>query len=297
MEKKFRPDIHADDYGYSINTSKDILMCLKAGKLDSISIISNMPAFDASMDMFFDEIENMPFLPKISVHINLVEGDMAYSWKDLFLISYSFRRNKVKDELKKVLKKQIDKVKETTDKCFEIAKKKRVVIKQEGLRIDSHVHTHLIPVVWDALVEVIEEEKYDVEFIRNPKEPMALFIKNIGLWHTYNVVNIIKNRILMLYSRKVDRYCECHKLDKIYMWGLIMSGKMDHERIDAIYDDMSRYAQKHDRNLEILFHPGTALEEEYCKEMNAVSSREFNMSPNRHIEKNAVENIKAIIGK
>ena len=42
-------DIHADDYGYSLNTSKDILDCIKADNLDSFSIICNMPAFEESM--------------------------------------------------------------------------------------------------------------------------------------------------------------------------------------------------------------------------------------------------------
>ena len=31
-------DIHADDYGLSLNTSKDILAAVNAGKINSISI-------------------------------------------------------------------------------------------------------------------------------------------------------------------------------------------------------------------------------------------------------------------
>ncbi len=36
-----RPDIHADDYALTLNTSKDMLECMRAGKLDSISIVTN----------------------------------------------------------------------------------------------------------------------------------------------------------------------------------------------------------------------------------------------------------------
>ena len=46
-------DIHADDYGYSINTSKDMLECMKAGALDSISIICNTKWFEYSMEMLY----------------------------------------------------------------------------------------------------------------------------------------------------------------------------------------------------------------------------------------------------
>ena len=54
-------DIHADDYGYSINTSKDMLECMKAGALDSISIICNTKWFEDSMEMLYREIPHLPF--------------------------------------------------------------------------------------------------------------------------------------------------------------------------------------------------------------------------------------------
>ena len=165
-------DIHADDYGYSISTSLDILECLKAGKLDSISLMSNMKAFDESMDILEKEIPNLPFLPKMSVHLNIPEGiskenEFPMSWGKLFLVSYSFSRKKIKDALKKELKDQIDKAWIRTEKCIEIAKENNIPFNQHGIRLDSHIHTHLIPVVWDALMEVIEEDNYDVEYIRN----------------------------------------------------------------------------------------------------------------------------------
>ncbi len=67
-------DIHADDYALTENTSKDILECMAAGKLDSISIVPNSCCFDKCMEMLYSAIPSMPFLPRMSVHINLVEG-------------------------------------------------------------------------------------------------------------------------------------------------------------------------------------------------------------------------------
>ena len=40
-----KPDIHADDYALTLNTSKDMLACMQAGRLDSISIVPNMSCF------------------------------------------------------------------------------------------------------------------------------------------------------------------------------------------------------------------------------------------------------------
>ena len=39
-------DIHADDYCLSPHTSEDILNCIRAGKLDSISVVTNMSCYE-----------------------------------------------------------------------------------------------------------------------------------------------------------------------------------------------------------------------------------------------------------
>lgn len=296
-------DIHADDYGYSINTSKDMLELMKRGFLNSISIICNMPAYEESMEMLYKEIPNLPYLPLMSVHINLVEGDSIsngilqdYSWGKLYVQSYLFNKNTY-EYLKKEIRSQVLKVDKAVKKCIEIANQNSVSVIQNKIRLDSHVHTHLIPIVWEALVEVIEEEKLEVEFIRNPKEPIAPFFKQKALVPKYNVVNMVKNRILMFYSGKVDKYCKEHGMNQMYMWGLIMSGEMDIDRIGKIYPDMKKYCESRSRNLEILFHPGLALKDENCPQMNPESSVVFNMSNNRKIENNAVRNMLSVVGE
>ena len=294
-------DIHADDYGYSINTSKDMLECMKAGCLDSFSIICNTKWFEESVEMLYKQIPDLPFLPLISVHLNIPEGYsdselFPMSWGKLFISSYLPNRKKVKQELKRELKHQIDKTQSVIDQCIAIAKENGVESHQKSIRLDSHIHTHLIQVVWDALTEVIDEEGYEIEYIRNPKEPIMPLVKSFSLIPTYGIVNLIKNRILMFYSGKVDRYCEKNKIDKMYMWGLAMSGHMDYERIKKVYPAMLKKAEKDNRKLELLFHPGKATQDEYSSEMDPDYFRDANSSENRHIEKNAVENIGKIIG-
>ena len=135
-------DIHADDYALTINTSKDMLECMRQGVLDSISIICNMPCFDECMDMLYKEIPNLPFLPLISVHIDLIEGDsvskdvplmskndvMSLSWKDVFFMSFGNKRNELKKELKKqeviIIVVMLKKVKEVS-KLMNIQKKNK----------------------------------------------------------------------------------------------------------------------------------------------------------------------------
>lgn len=293
-------DVHADDYAYSIHTSEDIIECLKEGKLNSFSIICNTSGFEKSMELLYSVIPSLPFLPNISIHLNLPEGKgitdlLPISWVRLFLASYSLDKNKVKEKLKKELKWQIDTTQKVIEKCIGIAKTNNIECKQKAIRIDSHIHTHPIPIVWESLLEVIEEEKYDIEFIRNPKEPIIPFLKKFSLIPSFGLANIIKNRILMFYSRKIDNYCDLHKIDKMYMWGLMMSGHMDFNRVKVLYGDISKKADVDNRKLELLFHPGMAKDNEYSEEMDKNYFVNANLSKYRHIEKHTVMNIDKIM--
>ena len=300
MEKIDYLDIHADDYAYSLNTSRDILDCIKTGNLNSISIICNTVHFEESMELLYKSIPSFKYLPLMSVHLNFPEGFgvsdlLPISWGKLFLKSYSFSKRETKDMLKQEIKYQIDRTQEAIEKCIDIAIENNIPVYQRGIRIDSHIHTHLIPVVWDALIETIDEERYHVEYIRNPKEPIFPFLKQISLLSSYGIVNFIKNRILMFYSKKADDYCNSHKIDKMYMWGLMMSSHMDYDRIKKIYPDFLEYARKRGRRLVLLFHPGQASKDEYSKEMDENYFRDANLSENRRIEKDSVLRIKDII--
>lgn len=300
-------DIHADDYGLTVNTSKDMLECMQAGKLNSISIVPNMSCFGQCMDMLYEAIPAMPFLPLISVHLDFVEGHsligrgevplltradsdlMGLSWGGLFKLSYlPWKRAAAKRQLKKEIKAQIERVEKATQRCLQIAKSHGIFCAQKGLRIDSHQHAHMIPVVWEAVTEVVTEEGYSLEYIRNSKEVLGVFLSDISLWKTYRPINFVKNRLLALYSHKVDRYNSAHHQEQMYLWGLVMSGRMDYERIQKLYGAMICKAERDNRVLEILFHPGIMLPEEVTEEIALDAVETFYLMEDRHIEKEAV---------
>lgn len=287
-------DIHADDYGYTLNTSKGILECLLDDKLDSISVICNTSFYDECMELFYEAIPEMKQLPKIAVHLNIVEGlsfdgsVLNRGWGYYFLNSFTGKRKNIKEEVKKELKYQIDKVNDCVNRCIEIARNHNIPVKQKGIRIDSHTHTHPIPLVWEALVEVIEENGYDIEFIRNPKEPVMPFLRETSLYKTYSPVNFVKNFILNVLSGKIDRYAVRKNIDKVYMCGLVMSGHMDYDRLSVVFDKFCSKAENDKRYMEFLFHPGKALREEERPEFSIENMNYFNESKNREIEKDTV---------
>ncbi len=290
-------DLHADDYAYSLHTSRDILDCLSCGALDSISIICNTSQFEECMDLLYASIPSFPKMPLLSVHLNLCEGFQSsellpMSWGQLLLASYSPKRKKYKAILKQEIHRQLTETQKVIDRCIAIAKENKLPVEQKGLRIDSHIHTHPIPIVWESLLEVIEEDKLEVEYIREPSEPLGVYLKESSLWSSYSPINLIKNRILRFYSHKIHRYLVRQGRQTMYLWGLVMSLHMDFDRIKVLWSAMCKKADHDGRDLELLFHPGTALESEYSKEMNAKYFKDSNTSPNRAIEKASVLQIK-----
>lgn len=311
-----KTDIHADDYALTVNTSKDMLSCMLQGQLDSISIVPNTSCFKECMELFCEAIPRMPFLPQMSVHLDFVEGHclagadrvpllvkeksdlMGLSWGGLFMCSYlPWKRRAVKEQLKREIKAQIGAVQTAAGKAMDIAKQYGIACKQKKLRIDSHQHAHMIPVVWEALTELIAQEKYEVEYIRNSKEVLGAFVSEVSLWKTYRPVNFIKNRLLSLYSYKADRYAKAHGMDQMYLWGLVMSGHMDYDRIVRLYPKIAKKAEKNGRTLEILFHPGLTLPGEVTEEIGEEAARDFYLRDDRHVEMEAVRQMKGFLSR
>ena len=286
-------DFHADDYGISLNNSKEIIECLKKGKLNSISIIPNTNHYKECMKLLQNEWNSLPTAPLISVHLNFIDGNslseeplpllhdsnniMTASWGKLFLTSFipGNYRKQLKLQLQSEIKAQIDAVtKSLPQNC--------------PLRIDSHMHTHMIPIVAQALLEVIDKYHYPVSFIRIAQEPFWVFLKKVSLYKTYSPINFIKNMLLNILSPSLKKELKKRHIAYSMLWGLIMSGHMDKDRIEILYPAILQCANNKNLDLEILFHPGQALPEELdtanCKD----DVNSFYISENRIIEKTAV---------
>ena len=77
-----RIDVHADDYGLTLNTSKEIVDGINAGKLNSISVMPNTTCFEKTKDYFYEHIDKER-MPAISVHLNFMEGYCVSDKSDL----------------------------------------------------------------------------------------------------------------------------------------------------------------------------------------------------------------------
>ena len=65
-------EIHADDYAISPHSSEDILNCLRAGKLDGVSVLTNMSCFEEYAAKLKAEYDSFPRKPRLTVHLNFM---------------------------------------------------------------------------------------------------------------------------------------------------------------------------------------------------------------------------------
>lgn len=294
-------DYHADDYGLSVSNARVMLDCIKEKRLDSISIIPTMDCFEECMCLLRQEWDGLETKPLITVHIDLIDGkslsvkpltlirddkgNNSSSWGSLFICSLvpGARRRRTKEELTEEIYAQIKAVYEALPEGCE-------------LRLDSHMHTHMIPVVREAMFDAVD--KYSVEkgitlsFVRVAREPIVPFISTLSLIATYSPVNFAKNFILNILAKGMERELDKRGVSYGLLWGLIMSGHMDKNRCEALFDKMYRYADKKHKSMEILYHPGKIHSDEvtaaHCKD----DVTAFYISDERDIELDAVMNAK-----
>lgn len=289
-------DYHADDYAISINNSKRMIELMKSGKLNSFSIIANMGCYEDCMALLKEAWPTLKTKPLISIHLNLIDGfwlssisnELIHnSWGKLFIASCMPLHGKklLSEELTKELACQIKRVYDDT----------RSLTNDEGnpveLRLDSHVHTHMIPIVFDSMIEALKQLNLltEVKYVRNSVEPLRMFLNTEGIKGTCPKINAIKNVILNILGASVRKKLIIHNIPTGMLWGLMMSGKMDHERVSILLPKMKEHAKSKDLYLEILCHPGIVLPSEKRPEYGPDDMEAF-FSENRNIEYNMIAN-------
>lgn len=283
-------EIHADDYALSAGASEDILKCIRAGKLDSISVLTNMSCYGEYAALYLEERKSWKKEPLLSVHLNFMEGRamakpgevadlvdgrgyFCLGWGKLLVWSFCpWKYNKIKKELKAEIKAQ-------TENFI------RYFGRELPLRFDGHQHTQMIPVVYHALFEVIQEEGYEVSYIRVTKEPILPFLKEASLWKTYRPINWVKNLLLNFLSPMMERKAVKVSGQKpMFLWGVLLSGNMDKKRVRRLLPAMAEQSKKKGRVLEILFHPGFSPRDGMGEEFVSGDARVFYCSEGRKRE-------------
>jgi chitin disaccharide deacetylase len=249
--------INADDYGLSLGVTDNILDAYDNGVLSNTSIIPNTNVFDYAINQYkirknlglsihLNLVEGKPLMPSknMSLLVNK-DGEYYHSFVSLwtrYLISNRSERLMLRSQVKQELRAQIKKVVDCFDDNFEI-------------KIDSHLHFHLVPFVFNELLELKRE--FNIQYIRLPSERFFSYGGN-GQVHLYFSSNIIKYWLLKylstLYRPMLSamgiRTCD-------HFIGVLFTGQMTEGAVRcALMRINSHYRRNH--LVEILFHPGGA---------------------------------------
>lgn len=288
-------EFHADDYGLFPAQSGRILECAENGVLNAVSVMTNSP----NMDVLCRQLPKSQMT--VAVHLNFMEGKalsghssaplltdkdgtFCLTFGKLLLHSWLPGRSAWKAQIKQEIRLQIHALQGTMER-----------LGQTACRLDSHAHYHMIPLVFDALMEVIQEEQLPVCYIRIPKEPLKIYWKNRMKIRGWRLINLIKVAVLnMLACRNEAIYKGVlqGQEHKVFL-GVMLSGKMCRENVEAILPDALRLAQKQGRGLEILAHPGGVTEEEDLKKLTHPDDVSFLSSPDRLLEKDMLKSLSA----
>ncbi len=291
-------DFHADDYAASMENAGRILSLAQAGRIDSFSVITNMSCYEDCMEQLRRNWVHMPRKPRLSVHINLIDGFWLSSGESRQIIRNSWvgllaaglipgsKREKLRGRLSAEIEAQLRAFLEQT----------KDLSTEEGaplpLRIDGHVHTHMIPIVFSALMDALDRMalRERVQFIRCSAEPLWMFFSTPGVTGTISPVNLTKNLILRALSHSVRGKLRKAHIDTGYIFGLALTGEMDLKRVRLLLPKMKAYARRKNAYLEILTHPGRCLPGEISEEYGSDDRIAF-LAPGRDIEYQMLEKV------
>jgi chitin disaccharide deacetylase len=183
----------ADDFAYNADVTDGILGLIKRQRLSATSCMTNRPDWvnaAKKLLLYKDKIA-------LGLHINLTEGTTLSGQTQLIKTNQrwiidTFLRRANKNDIKKELRCQLD-----------------AFVKGIGTLpdfIDGHQHIHHLPIIRDALIELINDnypqEKPHVRIAANPflktlrqslDTPKAMIIALTGAWQLRK--QLIKNNI------------------------------------------------------------------------------------------------------
>ncbi len=239
---------NADDFGISLEANLAILEACSSGVITSACILANGNFYKQGIDEVLPEIPNMGR----GVHLNIIEGesltkpslitdsDGIFNKSYLYFI-YNAGNKKLLAQIEDEFRAQIEKIMADT----------------EIDHINSHVHTHGIPYIFNLVVKLALEYKiknvrlqyerpyFVLNKIFNGRYPVNLV--KLGLLNTFSIINKATVNSLNSKSKKIQT--------NNYLIGVNYTGYMDESTILKGLCGLKNINK--DKTVEIIVHPRT----------------------------------------
>ena len=242
-DKKFI--LNADDFGMSEAYNRAVLEGYSSGILKSASIAANGEAFEEAWRKV------IPACPELGVgiHLNVIEGKSLCMGLDRLTDADGNFNNSYVQLLLKSLNKKDTAFMEQLEKEFR-AQIEEVMKYTKVTHIDSHVHVHSIPVIFELVCKLASE--YGIKQIRSQYEKPYIIpdvFKHLNLKYPVNLIKVmLLNFFTLLNESKVHKY-QLNTND--YLIGVAYTSMMN--SLSVSYGLM---AIKYDRvTVEALIHP------------------------------------------
>lgn len=214
--------LNADDFGMTKDFNNAVLYGYNNGFLKSASICANGDAFNNAINEVLPECPGLG----LGVHLNIIEGHSLTNCDILTDRNGNFNSG----YLGLLLKSNSREFLRQTEKEFR-AQIEKVLKHAKPDHIDSHVHTHAIPAIFNITVKLAKE--YEIPYIRTQNEEIYFvpkILKHINLKYPPNILKIF---LLNYFTRINKKTLEGTGLKtNDYLIGVGYTGLMDEMAIE-----------------------------------------------------------------
>lgn len=235
--------LNADDFGMSKPHNKAVLDGYHSGFLTSASICANGNVFDAAVNEIIPECPNLG----IGVHLNIIEGrSLLDTTKNKFLTNSDGIFNNSYLRLISLSNNELFLTQVENEFRAQIEK---VLSFCKIDHIDSHVHVHAIPKIFELTCKLAKE--YNIKQVRTQNEKFYLIPnikKHINLKYPPNIIKVMLLNTFTTTNKKTIKEYGLQTND--FIIGVGYTGMMDDS---AIYQGLS--AIEEDSIVEALIHP------------------------------------------
>ena len=219
MGKKFI--LNADDFGLSKALNRAVSEGYQSGLLKSASLTANGEAFDEAVNVVIPQCKNLG----VGIHLNIIEGkslctdvdtltdsegNFNNSYAQLLLKSYNPKEKEFLSQVEREFRRQIEKV----------------MSKTKVTHIDSHVHTHSIPKIFDLVCRLAKE--YGIKQIRTQFEKPYIvpdIKKHLTLKYPINLIKVCLLNFFTIFNEATAHKYELNTND--YLIGVTYTSMMN----------------------------------------------------------------------
>ena len=185
--------LNADDFGMSEAYNRAVLEGYESGILKSTSLTANGEAFEEACEKVIPACPDLG----VGIHLNIIEGKALCPDLDQLTDNQGNFNNSFGALLLKSLNPKNKVFMEQIEKEFR-AQIEKVMSRTKVTHIDSHVHTHSIPKIFELTAKLAKE--YGIKQIRTQFEKPYLMPDASRIFNRKYPINLIKVALLEFFT-------------------------------------------------------------------------------------------------